>query len=49
MMTAGTVARRAQIDQERRRLGVVVPDVVVHKLEVPEILAGVGIDRDHRR
>ncbi len=37
-----------QIDDKRRRLGVVVPDVVMHELEVPEILAGVRVDRDHR-
>ena len=50
MMTAGTVCPvAAQVDEQRRRLGVVVPDVVVHELEVPEILAGVRIDRDHRR
>ena len=50
MMTAGTVVpSRLQVDEQRRRLGVVVPDVVMHELEVPEILAGVRIDRDDRR
>ena len=38
----------AQVDEKRRRLGVIVPDVMVHELEVPEILAGVRIDRDDR-
>ena len=36
-----------QIDEKRRRLRVVIPDVVVHDLEVPEILAGVRIHCDH--
>ena len=49
-MSAGTVVPVAdQVDDKRRRLGVVVPDVVMHELEMPEILAGVRIDRDHRR
>src|SRR5215471_14707425 len=37
-----------KIDNQRRRLGVVIPDVVMHELEMPEILAGGRIDRDYR-
>ena len=50
MITAGTVVPFAlQVDEQRRRLRVVVPDVVMHELEVPEILAGVRVDGDDRR
>ncbi len=38
-----------QVDDERSRLHVVIPDIVVHELEMPDIPAGVRIDRDHRR
>ena len=38
----------AQVDEKRRRLGVIVPDVMMHELKVPEILASVRIDRDDR-
>ena len=38
-----------QIDEQRRRLRVVVPDVVMNELKVPQVLAGVRVHRDHRR
>ena len=44
--TAGMSGRRASREQHRRRGQVGVPDVVVGELEVPEVLAGVGLDRD---
>ena len=37
------------VEQHRRVGDVGVPDVVMHELEVPEILAGVGVGRDEAR
>ena len=34
------------VDERRRRREIGVPDVVMHDLEVPQILSGVGIGRD---
>ncbi len=42
-------AVHAHVHQHDRVGGVVVPEVVMHFLEVPAVLAGRGVDRDDRR
>src|SRR4029077_14425940 len=37
-----------RIEEHDRAGGIVVPDVVVHLLEVPDILAGLGLQGHHR-
>ena len=39
----------ARVEQQRWRLQVVVPNVVVNRLKVPEVAAGARISRDDRR
>ena len=47
--TAGiSLPSRRTRDQVRRRAGIVIPDVVVHHLEVPTKLSGRGVKRHQR-
>ena len=41
------LAAPLDLEQHRRRRRIVVPDVVVDRLEVPAVLAGPDVDRDH--
>src|SRR5262249_60642540 len=46
-----TLARLAiddRVEKHHRARGIVVPDVVVHLLEVPDVLAGLGLQGHHR-
>ena len=48
--TAGIVLPfRVDVDQRRVRAEIVVPDVVMHELLVPQALAGGDVDGDERR
>ncbi len=47
--TAGIfLPRDGDVEQHRRRGQVVIPDVVMKRLEVPDALAGLGVEADER-